>query len=400
MQAQYNRERITNPALTNILKALAQEKTTLRVELTSAWTPQDIRILTRVLRTNTNLTTVTLRGSKTVSDKVFAVLVDTLQTHPTLTNLTLRHPPTTAMGKKTLSALSNLIRHSPALTHLTLRENKLNDADIKQLSKVLPKSRLQHLDLGNNFITDKGVNHLTGALKKNTTLTSLHVHSNQIKKKGAVQLAKFSNQKPTLLDLNLAYNPVSPEGTREVMGLLQRNTHLQSLNLDNLVMEDSLYSLMDLVQNNRTLTELSARHNDFTVEDRQQLKNAFDANPILESLALVLDKNEAFTKQAPEEQAEQLVAAKPLPSVKQATTQGFFGGCMGNRNRKPPASPSEQPPSPSSQRHHASAQQAWSEAEIAHSKSHFFKPTKVTPTPPSPHQTPLKNSSSTSSLRG
>lgn len=80
------------------------------------------------------------------------------------------------------------------LQHISLRNNKITDAGVEKIGKLLGTTSAQNrflitLNLAFNHISDEGAQHLANGLRMNRTLISLSLASNQISDKGAQALS-------------------------------------------------------------------------------------------------------------------------------------------------------------------------------------------------------------------
>jgi Ran GTPase-activating protein (RanGAP) involved in mRNA processing and transport len=136
------------------------------------------------------------------------------QCFPSLTNLNLAVNP---LGLEGLQNFIGLLHVNQNLTVLDLWDTKLGIAGAMYLAKMLPKTKLNDLNIGTNAIGDVGCVEILHALPD--TLTSLNLYSNNITElsvKGILQSIHKKRQLHTLI-LN-GQNPIiyKDECTREI----------------------------------------------------------------------------------------------------------------------------------------------------------------------------------------
>jgi Ran GTPase-activating protein (RanGAP) involved in mRNA processing and transport len=131
------------------------------------------------------------------------------------------------------SVLARALVNNETVEHLNLWKNDLSDGGVQHLTESisLSKNRIRTLDLSQNGITDRGVKYLARMLKNNQLLTNLLLAGNDITYEGIKLLAQI---------------------------LCRGNDTLQVLSLSrNALLDDaSIDPLMDIIQNNRSLTKL------------------------------------------------------------------------------------------------------------------------------------------------
>ena len=89
------------------------------------------------------------------------------------------------------SIIAKSLNNNTTLKSLSLSYNNLYDEGVRSLAKILAlnNSKLETLSLHSTDITDEGVKYLCNMLKKNKTLTWLHLGRNKISDQGIQFLA-------------------------------------------------------------------------------------------------------------------------------------------------------------------------------------------------------------------
>ncbi|CAF1178953.1 unnamed protein product [Rotaria sp. Silwood1] len=134
--------------------------------------------------------------------------------------------------------ISEALRNNNTLVKLFLSHNKLGDDGTKFLARALSydnNSTLRELSLGHNGITDQGAEYLAKMLESNVTLTYLWLGSNKISDRGLERLCEvLINKNKTLQILSLEWNKFpSDRSVNILVDLLKNNKSLTQLNLEN-----------------------------------------------------------------------------------------------------------------------------------------------------------------------
>ena len=125
----------------------------------------------------------------------------------------------------------------------------------KFLMGSLPDDCLR-LNLWNNNIGHEGAAALAGALKTNTTLTTLNLLENNIGHEGAAALAGALKTNAALTTLILSWNNnIGDEGAAALAGALKTNTALTTLGLEwNNIGDEGAAALAGALKTNRNPT--------------------------------------------------------------------------------------------------------------------------------------------------
>ncbi|CAF3647866.1 unnamed protein product [Rotaria socialis] len=143
------------------------------------------------------------------------------------------------------------------------------------------------LDVARNLIGPVGAQHLTNALKNNTTLTALDLSTNQMRNAGIQHLASILENNTTLTTVNLAINRIGPIGTQYLANVLKNNLTLAELNPhENPIRDLGIEHLADALSYNSTLTTLNLDRTQIENKGAQYLANALSNNRTLITLEL------------------------------------------------------------------------------------------------------------------
>ncbi|KAK2886721.1 leucine-rich repeat-containing protein 34 isoform X2 [Channa argus] len=135
---------------------------------------------------------------------------------------------------------------------------RLNDEDVRVLSKCLQSKRVRGLHLQYNNITDAAVVHLADLLQEeNSALCSLDLMFNNIQTDGAEVLAKSLQGNSSLISLTLSGNKVGNRGAMHLASMLQVNSTLQELELaDCDLATQSVIAFAIVLKSNKSLRSL------------------------------------------------------------------------------------------------------------------------------------------------
>ncbi len=179
---------------------------------------QSVVALSDALKINATLTTLNLDGNG-LGGGGAAALSEALKINVTLTSLS--YVVLNARARAACSADPCL----PCWPCCSLRKTRIGDAGAAALSEALKNNRaLSALLLCQNGIGVAGVATLSEALKNNTRLTSLSLAHNKFGDAGVAALSLGN-----LTSLTLQGIAIGEAGARALSGALERNTTLTSL---------------------------------------------------------------------------------------------------------------------------------------------------------------------------
>jgi len=134
-----------------------------------------------------------------------------------------------------VSALANAVCNAPRLEELYLDYNRISDMGVQLLAQTISNSNtnLKVLYLGSNSITHDGAYHLAAMLKTNKTLCRLNLSGNNIGVQGIQFLADALNyHNRSLLQLDLNSNKLENDSTIDsLINMLQNNRSLEQLRM-------------------------------------------------------------------------------------------------------------------------------------------------------------------------
>lgn len=185
------------------------------------------RLLSELLRTNKNITTLVLNKSG-ICGKRLKMLVRNGQFEQLETVVLSGNN----IGEHDCSTIATMLRKSKNLKRLSLRANNLEENGCLELGVELGQHKhLQELDMCWNHIRRHGAIDISRAIKSNISLTYLNVSWNGFAFEGCSALSEALENNKYLTQLDLSWNRVHPPALLELMKGLCRNSTLQKLNL-------------------------------------------------------------------------------------------------------------------------------------------------------------------------
>ena len=186
--------------------------------------------------------------------------------------------------------LTKLIDKHEAHSLINLERQSLTDQDIPMvIQQAMVEKQCTMLRLSNNEIKSHGVSLLADALHNNTTLMGLYIFGNKVTDQGVISLTRVLSMKDsTLKALSLGGNDITDEGAGHLANMLRTNTTLidlclpcnhisdhgvqllanalihdnkslkrLSLDLNKLVSDSSIDTLVDVINQNQSLAAVS-----------------------------------------------------------------------------------------------------------------------------------------------
>jgi hypothetical protein len=154
---------------------------------------------------------------------------------------------TSAVTQGGVSILALALSNNTCLEELNISYNNISDSSIRLLTSAINSSILKRINLEGNDISDEGAKYLAELLETNTNLLQLSLSVNQISSHGVIMLAN---------------------------ALARDNTRLESLNLsaNTDVNDESVNSVVNMIEHNRSLKKLDLRHCDLSEDGKARLR--------------------------------------------------------------------------------------------------------------------------------
>ncbi len=157
---------------------------------------------------------------------------------------------------------------------LDLTYNEVTQRGVSILADALCSNKyLEELNISHNSISDSGVGYLASAINS-SVLKRVDLAVNDISDEGAKYLAEMLATNTNLLKLSLSQNQIGNYGTNLLANVLaHRNTHLELLNLDGNrdISDESIDSLIDMMEHNRLFKKLQLRYNNLSEDGERRL---------------------------------------------------------------------------------------------------------------------------------
>jgi Ran GTPase-activating protein (RanGAP) involved in mRNA processing and transport len=167
---------------------------------------------------------------------------------------------------------------------LNLRKNQITSQGALLIATVFHRNiRLRILDLSYNDISDNGTQYLAEALLENTTLKELSLGSNEITNQGIKYLTEMLQRNRTLKKLDLFENEFDDDGLKLLTDVLSRDNQTLvelSIRSNKLITDRSLYSIIDMLNENRTLDRIEIDQCDFSNGTKTRLRDAAENKSI------------------------------------------------------------------------------------------------------------------------
>jgi Ran GTPase-activating protein (RanGAP) involved in mRNA processing and transport len=198
--------------------------------------------------------------------------------------------------------------------------NKIGDAGCKSLAGVIGNTHSMHtLMLGENNITNDGIETLFQALPFSNTLTTLDLSLNTIDVDGCKAVASALNRAHVLQILDLSVNNIGDAGCEELALALQQNGTLRALFLRlNQISNRGLESLCAMLKVNQALHELSLCDNAIGLDGAVAFAQALEYNTFLSRL----DLSNNHIPQAGVAALHRALAAEPMRGFQSLGLQG------------------------------------------------------------------------------
>ena len=123
------------------------------------------------------------------------------------------------------AALQQLAANDPSRKELSLSSKGMDDAECRQLCESLSaNTTLNVLDLQSNRLTPASAAYLADTLRTNDALTELNLENNTLTDVGAAHLSKLLDENHMIRALHLEMNQISPALMEEVAHKCRLNT--------------------------------------------------------------------------------------------------------------------------------------------------------------------------------
>lgn len=238
------------------------------------------------LKTNPSLKSFSLK-QHCVSNEGLYSIVSSLKSNNNLESLNLSSNVFDSQGA---AAIGKFLRETSTLKVLKLNDMpQLGDTGAREIASGLPANRsLQVLHLRSCGISTVGGKHLASALSSNSTLQVLHLCGNTTLGGSTVELlCRMMKKNPTLTTLHLSSCGVQDEGATHIADLLMTNASLNELTLGhNDITDAGAIQLAEALMKNKSLVQLSVEGNRFGMNAIRQFTASLQHNTTLTAIDL------------------------------------------------------------------------------------------------------------------
>eukprot|EP01080_Neovahlkampfia_damariscottae_P011372 gene11372-4540_t len=212
--------------------------------------------ISKSLEENSSLTFLDLKGNHFRGSLGLEQLSKALQSNKHINHVDISHNHFYETGKW----ISSVVRCNSTLVFLSLKSTWIDDKEAIYLAKGFCDNHnhsIKTLDLSNNLIGSKGIEHLSNALENVSTLTELQLHGNYITDECISHLGKLIDVHKKLRILDLSSNEIGNIGFQLLAESVEKNHTLTNLNLAmNDADDESMYHFLRIIKYNTNLLVL------------------------------------------------------------------------------------------------------------------------------------------------
>ena len=264
-----------------ILKALEGNAQLETLELSNNNITREVaENLASMIENNSNLKMLGLGNNELGPSAV--VILQSLKHISKLTHLNLDN---NKMTEQVAEDLADVMRNNSGLEMLLLSKNNLNFSALVILQALKHHSKLKIISLSNNNITGQVAEHLAAIIKNNSQLEQLYLANNKLGSSTTLIL-KALEQNSSLKILNLANNNMSKEVAEDLANVIRSNIGLEQLYLYNNNLKLSSIVVLEALKENSELKVLDLVANNITGQAARTLSYVIKNNPNLITLGL------------------------------------------------------------------------------------------------------------------
>ena len=165
---------------------------------------------------------------------------------------------------RTSSTISRLMKDDPSLVELTIRFIKFTQKEINQLSLALKRNKsLKKLIFYKNEIGDQNAQVLANGIMENFGLEELTFYQNSLTGKGACLLCNAIGKCATIESFSFFRNRLGVDGMDYIRQAFKENSNISSIDLfQNGMGHEGAIIMADILQHNKYIESLSISHND------------------------------------------------------------------------------------------------------------------------------------------
>ena len=239
---------------------------------------------------NKSISEINFKNTK-VSENGFIVFTDSLAENSSLEKIILGD---NHIDNKQAQVIVRALINNKRLTMLDLGNPKhINDQGAFSIAELIEKNNtLTHFNIGENDFTEKGLLLIIKTLAYNQSLKSLHLKAERFNNDCLNFLRKSLKNNHTLQEINIdgfyaGYCKIDDEGAIIIARMLQENTSLTSLTIENCSISDiGAEALAGSIKTNTSLTFLNLAGNKIHSKGAGALGQALKSNTKLEIINL------------------------------------------------------------------------------------------------------------------
>ena len=236
--------------------------------------------LANVIRNNSGLEQLYLSDNGLKSSA--SIILQALKDNSQLKSLNLNN---NNMSGKVVEDLADVIRNNSVLEQLCLSDNDFKLSAIVILKALKNVYKLKILNLNNNNMTTKIVQHLANVIKNNACLKQLFLSNNDLKT-SAIVILRVLRDNSQLKILDLSKNKMTGQVSEDLANVIETKLGLEQLYLSHNDLKASAIVILQALKGNRHLEILDLNNNNMTGQVLKDLTNVIKNNLGLQQLRL------------------------------------------------------------------------------------------------------------------
>ena len=236
--------------------------------------------LANVIRNNSGLEQLYLSDNGLKSSA--SIILQALRDNSQLKSLNLNN---NNMSGKVVEDLADVIRNNSVLEQLCLSDNDFKLSAIVILKALKNVYKLKILNLNNNNMTTKIVQHLANVIKNNACLKQLFLSNNDLKT-SAIVILRVLKDNSQLKILDLSKNKMTGQVSEDLANVIETKLGLEQLYLSHNDLKASAIVILQALKGNRHLEILDLNNNNMTEQVLKDLTNVIKNNLGLQQLRL------------------------------------------------------------------------------------------------------------------
>mmetsp|Transcript_5792 Transcript_5792/g.6677 ORF Transcript_5792/g.6677 Transcript_5792/m.6677 type:complete len:249 (+) Transcript_5792:181-927(+) len=200
-----------------------------------------------------------------LSDDEFKIFTEALEKNKSLKRLKLSF---LSLDPVRVSKLVSVLKDKP-INELVLYKTYLTDEGLNELSGLLQGDTLQILDVGYNRISQDGVKSLAKLMKTNNSIVTLNLRYNNLRDTGILYLSQILETNEKIKVVDFSSNKIGDRGAGYMAKVLKTNKNLKAVNLSHNAITDKGYEELCMAREvNDTLLLLDVTNNKMSLRKR------------------------------------------------------------------------------------------------------------------------------------